>query len=792
MPISVLRNPTVNANVLDFGADNTGNNDSTAAFTAAMNLIKNVGKGNLLIPTGNYLIPDGWVVSNASNFTIKADRGAVLWIGPNTVGNLGRSCHNVFTITDCTDFTLDGINVDARRDTIAANQYLTANAASGQANITVQDGTKYVVGEGVWLMGGQTANGGTEKNFDDSVMIISAIIGNVLTMNRNLNHSYTGTGASGGAYLTRYQCGGVVAYTVAGRSLGNEDAQNGIHLITCQRFIVRGCTAVNTWESPIKCGTGFQSTTPTDGCSRGIITGNMSKHGYDQGVSVWNSQYINVSNNWAEDAGWAGVCFTHCNDCTATGNVCINNSYNPAFDLNEGTGLAIEGGVRVVVTGNVCTGNNNNGMRIGISPLYGGGSMHTTVAASHSGGDTTLVVASASNIVAGASFTYVDHTNPMIRETIYVQSIASTTVTLARALRNNYVAGSDIYARYGEDCLITGNVASQSALSAGIKCDQQINLRIFSNDASENGLLNGAFVDTQGTYGIQVENHCEGAVIQANTCRGNAQEGIFIDNLSTGSVVLGNDVANNGIKGTNVKHGIKCLGLTEGAIIANKSVNNTGDGIALEIGTLSTTDVRVSDNICYYNNSSGIRLDNGGKNVVCTGNKIAYNNDTGIKVLGYKDSLFAHNQCYNQNGQEGIRFDDSGTNYCTDNKVYDNMLYDDRGGSAAQSYGFRELNNSARTLIRGNRTFGNTSAGISKSSSSTPCNITAPGMPASTVAYTNTTTYDCTVIITGGTVTVIAVGGVTTGLTSGTVRVPVGQTIAITYTVAPSWMWYAE
>lgn len=71
-------------------------------------------------------------------------------------------------------------------------------------------------------------------------------------------------------------------------------------------------------------------------------------------------------------------------------------------------------------------------------------------------------------------------------------------------------------------------------------------------------------------------------------------------------------------------------------------------------------------------------------------------------------------------------------------------------------------------------------------------NITAPAIPATTVAYTNTLGYDCTVHVTGGTVTVIAIGGTATGFTSGTFRVPVGQTITLTYSVAPTWKWFGD
>ena len=64
-----------------------------------------------------------------------------------------------------------------------------------------------------------------------------------------------------------------------------------------------------------------------------------------------------------------------------------------------------------------------------------------------------------------------------------------------------------------------------------------------------------------------------------------------------------------------------------------------------------------------------------------------------------------------------------------------------------------------------------------------------PAVPASTVALVNPYLTDCLVYISGGTVTVIAVDGVTTGLTSGTFIVQAQHKIAITYSVVPTWVW---
>ena len=66
-----------------------------------------------------------------------------------------------------------------------------------------------------------------------------------------------------------------------------------------------------------------------------------------------------------------------------------------------------------------------------------------------------------------------------------------------------------------------------------------------------------------------------------------------------------------------------------------------------------------------------------------------------------------------------------------------------------------------------------------------------PTVPATTVNLTNPYLQDCQVFIAGGTVTAIVIGGVTTGLTSGTFIVEATKTISITYSAAPTWVWVA-
>lgn len=67
--------------------------------------------------------------------------------------------------------------------------------------------------------------------------------------------------------------------------------------------------------------------------------------------------------------------------------------------------------------------------------------------------------------------------------------------------------------------------------------------------------------------------------------------------------------------------------------------------------------------------------------------------------------------------------------------------------------------------------------------------LATPAVPASTVAASNPSGIAVTVVITGGTVTNVAVNGVTAGTGDGTYTLPAGGTIAVTYSAAPTWMW---
>lgn len=67
--------------------------------------------------------------------------------------------------------------------------------------------------------------------------------------------------------------------------------------------------------------------------------------------------------------------------------------------------------------------------------------------------------------------------------------------------------------------------------------------------------------------------------------------------------------------------------------------------------------------------------------------------------------------------------------------------------------------------------------------------VASPAVPLTTVPVTNSTGTVVAVTVTGGTLTFVFVSGTQAGTTAGTYLVPVGGTISVTYSAAPTWAW---
>lgn len=181
--------------------------------------------------------------------------------------------------------------------------------------------------------------------------------------------------------------------------------------------------------------------------------------------------------------------------------------------------------------------------------------------------------------------------------------------------------------------------------------------------------------------------------------------------------------------------------------------SNLGYGFDIQSGDASDAQHVIDGAQILDNNAAGVRVASGVGGVTIRNNRISdtQNYGTGfstqshgISLGGTHQGLRIHNNDLRGNATGAITGDYSHST----NRVRDNLGLDPKG------------------------------------------TLGPPTVPASTTAYTNAYGHDCTVYVTGGTVTAIAVGGTATGMTSGPISVPAGQTITLTYSSAPTWTWF--
>ena len=197
--------------------------------------------------------------------------------------------------------------------------------------------------------------------------------------------------------------------------------------------------------------------------------------------------------------------------------------------------------------------------------------------------------------------------------------------------------------------------------------------------------------------------------------------------------------------------------------------------------------------------SAAVRIENSGPTRV-EGNRFDQCRYQAIQTTG-PNAVIVGNQIGNPSSVgsvEGIRLGSTG------NTVMGNK-FDTTNGAAHYTYCILEPVAEGGNIIAGNNLVTGTTGTISLNAASTGNRVygnvgynpvgafgAQPAVPASTVAATNNFGVDATVFIAGGTVSAVAIGGTATGATSGSFRVPSGQTITLTYTVAPAWEWFGD
>jgi parallel beta-helix repeat protein len=251
-------------------------------------------------------------------------------------------------------------------------------------------------------------------------------------------------------------------------------------------------------------------------------------------------------------------------------------------------------------------------------------------------------------------------------------------------------------------------------------------------------------------------------------------------NASYGSadIIFANNVAhNNGSSGLGTGYAKRC------SFLSNNCTNNTDSGITIVKIDTAPVDMILNDNVCNNNNKNGIEL-----------NSCLY-----ATVIG---NICKNNSQSGASAYHGIKVIAEFSNDSMHLLISGNICADDQG-TPTQGYGIHIWTNAPDDIVlKDNYLINNVDDSISLNASSNDLiiqnntgfnptgNFTAPSVPATTVNYTNSYGYPCMVSISGGTVTDIDLDDVSTGLTTGSFVIAPGETINITYSVVPTWVWW--
>lgn len=685
--------------------------DTPAVQGAIAKLAATAGKCTLWFQDGTYQVDGNALVTrNCSDFTVASLGATFITQAPNTASKPNNTTGNIFTIADCTDFRVEGITFDGLRDTVAPLTPLTASASSGQPSVTVAagQGARYQVGQNLYLFGGPgTGEQNQAEGFgtgSGQPLIVQSITagggsggGDLVTFTTNLGNSYAqisstavsdsyGPYAYAGAYLTPYQC--AFANSVAGRTLGGENQQNGLHLLSCSRFTVTRVTARNVWESGIKCGTGFATTSLTDGCSEGSISDCVTYHGYDQGVSLWVSKTVSVTGCVSDSSGWASVSITGSDDCTVTGNECLNATYRVPGDTSSGTGVAVEGGLHNQIAGNIIRTPYYTGVRLSASPM-GWGLTTTTCPttsaylAAQTAAGTSVQVSATTHLQQGGLYSLTDGART---EAATVASIVdSTHVTFSEILQFSHASGISITNRVSQETVVSGNTIIAPNQGPGILASVTVRPVIKNNvirtpGAGTSGVFGPGVQLTYSSTFLPSAVHLggNGAIVGGNVVGGCATQGIYADSTDN-LTITGNRVYG----GAGTDPAIHLLGVTDSAVSGNYVSDVEGaQGIELQAGTLASTlcaRLVIHGNVVARCAASGIYVLQG-DSLTITGNSVTSCVNNGIEVHGITNSVIEANIC-NSNQSTGIKLTDyNGTTGCQYNRVTGNTTRDDATG----------------------------------------------------------------------------------------------------------------
>lgn len=325
------------------------------------------------------------------------------------------------------------------------------------------------------------------------------------------------------------------------------------------------------------------------------------------------------------------------------------------------------------------------------------------------------------------------------------------------------VMGIDLYDC--TQCLIDG-ITVKTAGAHGIHMNHSSPTNSFNK-------ISGCVIDDCGNNGIMSEGGGALDLVVDNTFSSNFGPSIGLYD-ATYCLVSGNVINNQG-------GAYPAINAYFGAALVI-SDNLTNDGTAQSIQVTSSTGTRVVNNICR-DCAQGLVL-SGTSRCTISGNYVV---------------LTTSNNQY-----DGIFLEDNGSFYSQYNSVVANVIDTKDSTTNKWRYGI----NASTANDTGNEFIGNvilgpatgavndaTSGGNSFSHNQgyNPVGaVSSPAVPSSGTSLPNPFSVSMRVFIDGGTVSAVAINGVTTGQTSGVFLLEPGETITLTYSAVPTWTWFGQ
>lgn len=831
----VQQRNTIYFNVKDYGATGNGTTDDTTAIANALAACNAAGGGTVFMPAGNYKITStlSWPYSTMN--LIGAGRAeTVLFDGSGGTG--------IYLITFAPTAGDSGNIAFCKFADFAIDQKLTTGPKTTGGGIHAYGAKECLFFNlhitnfydyGLWL----DVNNGDSTTFGHNNTVLSCLFDN----------SSTSGGDGGGLRCNSNDENSIVdcQFQFCGGGGTNHDAvrdaaglnrfvgctfvsgKGGLRVQDASNTLVEGCTFDGCGFDSIHFSGERNSAVGNVFTSGGLVTANT--YSYIVVETFGTTAQCTITGNYmaSQSGGNSLRSFIREQNSTSSKNNIVGNT----FKLNNALGTgAIELGAKttqVVGSGGDYRSTNNATTYVNVRDYYavGDGTTDDTTAI----GNAITAVASTGGTVFFPPGTY---------KIISPLALSSANVILAGAGSASLIqpaatfTGSNIIAITANGCGVInlGIAYANTSYASNPAADGiQITGALYAllEDIQIN-YINGWAVQSTSTSGVRnkwakfdnvFSTLCaKGMHIVGVTANNNAAHVVtncILDQVATGTsngdglfiedcydIEVSNlecNVSAGSGSAVHIKGRTSSIHITN-AVCGGDGSATTGPGVLIESGTNGTpSQIEMSNSIIETAND-GMDI-SAGTEITFIGCRYESNQFNGVLMTG-GDGVFFEGCSFNANNQHSgaNRFDF--TSSTSGNVVLSGCTFMSPAGTGAGQTTANVTVSGGHVRVIDSILLGTPFSGLPQlirdCAGYTPAGVLGPPtVPASTVAYTNAFGVDCMVYIKGGTVTVISIGGSATGLTLATgafvtVMVSAGQTITMTYSVAPTWTWFGN